>query len=111
MSIASDLEGGETGPSWEEILNLLLEEKGVVFHTQVDKPDAMTALDVSGDHWTNTISPGVGKLVASVQKWKRRNMVPYKRARATEIIEGIKGQVEESKRNKNVKEMMAGLQR
>lgn len=111
MSISDDLANVEGGPTWEEILHKLLKEEGLILHTQVDKPEPMTALDVAGDYWGKTISPGLGKLVVQSQLWKRRNMVSYKRERSKEIISGIKGQAEQEKKNKSVEQMMLGLQR
>lgn len=110
MSDESGLTDQPEGESFEEILAKLLREAGLNFHTQVDKPDSMTLIDVYGEHLGRNVSPGVGKLVNQLQLWKRRNMVSYKRGRAKEIVEAIKAQVDD-KRKKDIEAVMLGRDR
>lgn len=97
--------------TWEEALHKLLREQGKELHTEINKPDVMTAIDIAGEHWGKSICPSVGKLVKARQNWYRINMIAFKRKRALEVISGIKGQAEEEKRLKSMKELMLATSR
>jgi hypothetical protein len=111
LSEDSDLQDVEGGPTWEEALHKLLGEKDIALHTEITHPDAMSALDIAAEHWGQTISPGVGRLLKNRQHWDRKNMAAWKRKRASEVIDGIKGQVENEKKKKDLEEIMSGVQR
>lgn len=109
MSIESDLESEEgSGRSWEQLGHNMYDEKKLDFHTQVDKPDPSMAIDVAAVYWGKTISPGVGRLIALAQKRKDTRMVAFKRERAKETERMVKGNVDEEKRKKDMREVMMG---
>lgn len=114
MSIQQDygnMEGQGEESTWEEALHKLLRTKNVELHTEILKPDAMTAIDAAGTYWGNSISPGLGKLIKGVQKQKRINMVAYQRKRAIEVIRGVTAGSEQERRKKELKELMLATSR
>lgn len=114
MSIREDygnMEAQGEENTWEEALHKLLRTKGVELHTEILKPDAMTAIDAAGKYWGGSISPGLGKLVADVQRKKRINMVAYQRKRAIEVIRGVTAGSEQERRKKELKELMLATNR
>ena len=88
----------------EQILSQLLKKKKVEFHTEINNPLNMTALEVLADYVEIKI---VKKILKKWIKKFKTNMVAYDRKRATEIVEAYKSR-KESEEEKSLKNLLLG---
>lgn len=106
-----DLETSKRPQSWEELGHKMYSKDHIGFHTEIVNPDAMSFLDSTASFVADNISPGAGKFMKGFLSAYRENMVAYKRQRAKETEEMVKAQVEEKRKDKNLQELMTGMQR
>ena len=103
-----DLHDIEGGPSWEELGHKTYDPKLVKYHTEILKPDPFTSMDDYAEFCAEYISPKVAKLIQKHQENMRTNMVSYKRKRAQETVEMVKGNIENEKHKKDIEELLLG---
>lgn len=111
MDETDDLQDVAGGPTWEELGHKMYDPKLLNFHTQIDKPDQTSTLDVYAEYVSENVSRKVGNILKGYAKWKRTNMVPYKRERAKETERMVKGNIEQERKKKDMEEVLTGLQR
>lgn len=104
-----DLESVDGGPTWEELGHNLFKGKLLSFITEIDKPDAFSAMDDYADFCAAYISPRVGVQILNHQMNYRINMVSYKRKRAQEGVEMVKGNVEKERQKKDLEAIVTGM--
>lgn len=93
---------------WAQFVHFLYSWKHLPFHTEIPNPDSQTFLDSAADHWSETISPSVGKYVREGQKHKRTNMVAHQRKRATETERIAEAAKEDSDKRRSAKDQLLG---
>lgn len=80
------------------ILNRLFDDKSKEFHTEINKPFAMSNFDAVQDFVTDELGEDAGKYLATWGDRYRTNMVAKDRKRAKEIIEGVKAELQREER-------------
>lgn len=75
------------------ILNRLLDENAKEFHTEINAPHPMTTFDTVEPFARDEFGEDFGDLLAKWGDRFRTNMIAKNRARAKELIEGIKAEL------------------
>lgn len=85
-----DLDTGDSGPTFEQALHKLLSPKLVKFHTEVRDPHSMSMFDTLSKFGRDEFGDGLGSAMDEYRGWLRDNFVPYKRKRASEVVDAVK---------------------
>ena len=83
----------------------------VKFHTEIQKPDPMSAADSTAKYTMKYIGKEAGEFMTGYLASYRDNMVAFKRKRAEETTAMVKSNIEAEKQKASMREMMLGLNR
>ena len=111
VDVDAGLDNNGTPPSWEELGHKMYSKDHVKFHTEIQKPDPMSAADTTARYTKKYISREAGEFMENYLGAYRDNMVAFQRKRATETTEMVKSNVEAEKQKASMREMMLGLNR
>lgn len=95
--LADDMESSTEITSMR-ILNRLLDEKGKDFHTEINAPHPMTTFDTVEGYARDEFGDEYADLLHTWGDRFRTNMIAKNRARAHELIEGIKAELAREER-------------